>query len=313
MRAVMEAYETSCAEDAERLCMAVGSVDDLRREGKPVIDFDSCPKLKSVPDAHRLRRWVEGRDLMTGQPVLLPYELVGVDSRQESPWDRQAFVMTSAGTAAHPDPHIALRSALLEAIENDAMAHVEALPRAFRSLRQVAPPPAGPLADLVHHLTRNHAAPTFLDATTEVGMPVALCLLADRTDGLGRTRARPFGGSACRPVWEQAAMAALLEAVQSRATDIAGARDDIRQEDFARAEPGPTHRPVTPPPPAAPWRTAQQISRRLAEWAGRAPVVVELAPPDGPSCPTVLVPGFSVAGGRLNAAARRRLLAAALP
>jgi ribosomal protein S12 methylthiotransferase accessory factor len=43
-----------------------------------------------------------------------------------------------------------------------------------------------------------------------------------------------FCGSACRSTLEDAALAALLEAVQSRLTFISGARDDLNAEEYRR-------------------------------------------------------------------------------
>jgi ribosomal protein S12 methylthiotransferase accessory factor len=64
------------------------------------------------------------------------------------------------------------------------------------------------------------------ETTTDVGLPAFRCTLAERSLDPLRPRA-PTTGAGCHPAREVALLRALTEAVQVRATLIAGARDDM--------------------------------------------------------------------------------------
>jgi ribosomal protein S12 methylthiotransferase accessory factor len=171
------------------------------------------------------------------------------------------------------------------------------------------------LADLVDRTRRARLEPTFLDVTSDLDLPVAICIL--REVDVGNSRVRPFGGSACRPRIKDAMLAALLEAIQSRGTDIAGARDDIRHADY-EVRMGPTPElggpavavPVhTPLAEATPTGLATHLESR-----GIGPVAVfDLGlPGSGISCVAVAVTGLESgdpdAIGRIGPRTRRRLV-----
>lgn len=173
---------------------------------------------------------------------------------------------------------------------------------------------AGTLAgDLAASLREKGMRPIMLDATGDLGFPVAFCLLNEAPDPAGRVPVRTFAGSACRQTWQEASLAALLEAVQSRLTTIAGARDDIRTTDFARRRTAaaPARREAGPPPDGP--RTApDSIAEALLRKGMGLPIMFDLAPRGSPACVSVLVPGLCVRGGRSTARMRRRMMVDAL-
>ena len=148
---------------------------------------------------------------------------------------------TSNGMGAHPARGLALLHALLEAIERDQLAR--ALPDGFteRALarRLLDPASLEAAAPRAAALARRLAARGFevhlLDCapdgagTGDLGLPVAAALLVDEEGGPVPVAA----GYACRPTQELALEAALLEAAQSRATEIHGAREDVLHGDRA--------------------------------------------------------------------------------
>ena len=69
------------------------------------------------------------------------------------------------------------------------------------------------------------------DATSDLGLPVVVCLIVGRDAG----DADPEFGAGCHPRPEIAALRAILEALQARLTFIAGSRDDMGGELY---EPG---------------------------------------------------------------------------
>ena len=145
----------------------------LARRGVDTVPFDRMGKVRQRPDPDRPRCWLEGREMGSGRAVLTPYELVGVDHRPRAGWDRTAFAMTSAGTAAHLDRLKAVASALLEAVEHDALAQAMAAPVAWWALPEVGPDPSGPCAALAGRVgvgrTTLYRA---LARETERGVPV---------------------------------------------------------------------------------------------------------------------------------------------
>ena len=76
-------------------------------------------------------------------------------------------------------------------------------------------------------------APLFFDLTGKVPLPVAGCFVPRDVAGDKGPGTRYSAGFACRFDANEAALAALLEAVQSRLTHISGARDDIDLPDYA--------------------------------------------------------------------------------
>jgi ribosomal protein S12 methylthiotransferase accessory factor len=142
---------------------------------------------------------------------------------------------------AHPRWEGAALHALLEAIERDQLAR--ALPEAFtarevrarlvdrRSLGEVAPRAAA----LAARIEARGFGVFFLDASApgrrRIALPTFAALLFDVQGGPLPLAA----GYACRLAPGEALRAALLEAAQSRATDVHGARDDVRPMDLGEA------------------------------------------------------------------------------
>jgi ribosomal protein S12 methylthiotransferase accessory factor len=240
--AVMEAAETAVAEAAETIVSFYGSYAELARSGAecmPLADVCACRYQAFNPD--RERAWVEGRSWRTGKTVFAPYELVGLDMRTDAPWDRETFRISSIGLAAAFDYETARLNALLEVVENDAVAPFEefGLARGAYSPTQADRNRDDGLGTALRLLDTAGVEPVFLDLTPAHGVPVAGCFVprpASAAEGPGLAYSAGF---ACRPEPDRALLAALLEAVQSRLAHIAGSRDDIEDADY---------RPVSKPP-----------------------------------------------------------------
>src|SRR3990172_7001998 len=147
---------------------------------------------------------------------------------------------TSNGMGAHPSWASALLHALLEAVERDQLAR--ALPVgwtegeiAARMLSAAAVRGAAPrVASLAERVERRGFDVHLFDLAPEddMGLPVAGALLFDRQRGPVPLTA----GYACRLGRASALEAALLEAAQSRLTDIHGAREDVASGDGTGVE-----------------------------------------------------------------------------
>jgi ribosomal protein S12 methylthiotransferase accessory factor len=228
--AIMESIEGASAERSELLTDVTASIAELEQAGEPLLPFDAiyaCEPAHLDPD--RVRAWRRGRSLFTGGPVLAPLELVGLDIRVESGFDHRAMRVSSVGLAAHVDRDAALLHGLLEVIENDATAVLDTFPKAITRFSPVDPESAT-RADLRHWLARLAAegvAVHLRDISTDVALP-CIAAVVSMPGAPGRYAA----GYACRFDAEAAALAALMEAIQSRLTQISGARDDMEEESY---------------------------------------------------------------------------------
>ncbi len=197
---------------------------------------------------------------------------------------------TSNGMGAHPSRDAALLHALCEAVERDQLAR--ALPDGFtprelrarrvdpRTLATAAPRSARRAALLE---ARGFALHLFA-LSAGLPLPVAGALLLDRRGGPVALTA----GYGCAPDRDGALLSAILEAAQSRLTDIHGAREDVahRGDGDARAVErscagGRAGASAADLPELRVDGAAAAVRRvgALLAAAGHAPAVVELAPP----------------------------------
>ena len=225
--AIMEAVEGFAAERTKPLVDRFGSLLEMKRRDAPTIPLARMHRVNTAClDMHRERAWVSGISLRDGRTVFAPYELVGLDMRSDMPWDHATFRMGSVGLAAGIDVEHAALHALLEIVENDASAPVEffgpqrtyARPLHYRAGESVA------LDTAVGMLANADVPVHFVWLPGAVDLPVVGAYVGWRAPP---ARPRWCSGFACRSDPLDAALAALLEAVQARLTNIAGARDDI--------------------------------------------------------------------------------------
>lgn len=229
--AIMESIEGASAERSEILADLAGSISQLERQGAPLLPFEdvfSCEP--SELSRRRERQWRRGTSLFTGEEVLAPLELVGLDLRSGSGLDHRSMRIHSVGLGAHFSRDAALLHGLLEVIENDANAVLETYPAAIMRFPPIDAASAT-RPDLVHWLSRLRAegiAVHLRDISTDIALPVVTAAIS-MPEGGGHYAT----GSACRFDPEAAALAALMEAIQSRLTYISGARDDMYEENYA--------------------------------------------------------------------------------
>ncbi len=276
--------------------------------------------------------WRAGTDLATGAPVLVPAHAVHVPPADGPPLGPGLLRWTSNGMGAARDRTAAILHALLEVIERDRVAR--ALPNGFTAralsrrlldptkLARAAPATAAlasrieergfkvflldltdpspsarfPLPVLPRARARARARARLGDRS-RLGLPTAAALLLDS----------PFGpvplaaGYACRLSRDAALRAALLEAAQSRATEIHGAREDVLVGDRHAAaalralleRTRPLRDPGRMPDlrPTSGSAGVRAVLRRLRSVGLRA-CVVDLDGPPGIAVVKVLVPGL---------------------
>ena len=176
--------------------------------------------------------WCEGRELFTGEPLWLPAQAVHCLPAGSAPLGPALLRWTTNGMAAHPERWAALLHALLEVAERDQLARV--LPRGWTGpevkARLLEPPSVKAVAPRTARWAQALEERGFgvfcfdlVPARKSLELPLAGVLLFEQEGGPVPLAA----GYACRLGREEALLAALLEAAQSRLTDIHGAREDV--------------------------------------------------------------------------------------
>ncbi len=160
--------------------------------------------------------WVEARELFSEETVHVPAQAVHCPPPGSAQLGPAVVRWSTNGMGAHRTRALALRHALHEAAERDQLARALPggwTPRAMRErkLREVR---------VIGEGLEAH----FFDLGGNLGLPVAAALLIDREDGPVPIAA----GYACG---DDALERALLEAAESRLTDVHGAREDVSPMD----------------------------------------------------------------------------------
>jgi YcaO-like protein with predicted kinase domain len=176
--------------------------------------------------------WIEARDLISGAEVLVPAQAVHCPPPGSASLGPAPFRWSSNGMGAHPRRPQALLHAVLEAAERDRLA--VALPEGWNPAairtRKIAPGtlPARVLA-ICERLGAHGLEAHCFDLSG--ALPVAAAILIDLEEGPVPATA----GYACAMRPGDALLAALLEAAQSRLTDVHGAREDVTRPDRTAA------------------------------------------------------------------------------
>jgi ribosomal protein S12 methylthiotransferase accessory factor len=220
--ALSEAAEMWAAERVPQEELVYGARKDLRNAWS-ASDLGSAgaliaPRLWS--DETRIA-WRRAREMISGAEVLVPAQAVHCPP-QGAPALGPALIRWSTnGMGAHPSRRAAVRHALLEALERDQLAR--SLPRGWTASevreRMIAPVTLPrPVRSLVTRFARSGLRAYLFDLSGTV--PLAAAILVD--EGPVPVTA----GYACGSL-----LGALLEAAQSRLTDIHGAREDVAAGD----------------------------------------------------------------------------------
>jgi ribosomal protein S12 methylthiotransferase accessory factor len=146
------------------------------------------------------------------------------------------FVQGSNGLASGNERTEAILHGLCEVIERDATT-LWMLDSATRQSRRIelATIEDPECRSLLSIYERAEVDVAVWDATSDVGIPVFLCTILDRTRNPLRTM-YPAHGMGCHPAREVALSRALTEAAQSRLVMIAGSRDDTGRWKYERQQ-----------------------------------------------------------------------------
>ncbi|MCX5741105.1 MAG: YcaO-like family protein [Proteobacteria bacterium] len=227
--ALMESLETYSAEHLA-LPTIRGSYRALARR-RDVVDVRRLPRAtRRRLDLDATWTWVEGRDLATGAPILVPRDSVTLDMTfTRAP----VFDLSSNGLASGNVFTEAVVHGLGEVIERDAEA---AWRRGGGDRRIVLDTIASPIVrELIDRIVATGARVFVWDLTGAIAVPVIGCAIMEDPREPAWRALGVYQGFGAHLDPEASIARAITEAAQTRVTYIAGGRDDFFPSDYARA------------------------------------------------------------------------------
>ncbi len=229
---LMESVEGYHAETIT-LPLKLASYEELRYTHR-VVDVTRLPLIRETRFHFNKRiLWIEGQDLIGGESVWVPYEMVHTDYTLPPITGESCFPLTSNGLASGNHQLEAVAHGINEVVERDATTLWGFLPTEAQRATRIDPATVDdPSCRLVlDQLARAEIDALIWDITSDVGLPSFQCLIFQQGDQ--RLRGL-YGmlGMGTHTNREIALLRALTEAVQSRLTLIAGSRDDIGREHY---------------------------------------------------------------------------------
>lgn len=224
---LMEAIENFHAERI-RAPLVLATWEEMCERGA-IIDISRLPRAAGGafdPKARIL--WMQGHEALARRAVWLPFELVHTDYTMPLPAMSAAFLMSDSGIASGNHPLEATSHAICELVERDAITlffHASEENQAVRRIDLASVEDASCRSTL-ECFERAGVRAAVWEATSDIGIPVFVCTIADEAPSPWRPLL-PATGTGCHPCREIALSRALTEAAQTRLTIIAGSRDDI--------------------------------------------------------------------------------------
>jgi YcaO-like protein with predicted kinase domain len=223
---VMESIETYCAENIVRPVL-FASAREVARQNQIVDSERLCRVLGSSLSPDTRIMWIEGRDLVSSEPRMLPFELVHADFTVPRPPGSGYFFLSTNGLASGNSMQEAILHGTCEVIERDA-ATLFSLDGQLLEARRLDLDSIndGDCRATLTKLVNAGLAVAVWDVTTDIAVAAFQCQIMERTAGHHGV-AIPAEGHGCHPNRAAALVRALTEAAQARVTAISGARDDI--------------------------------------------------------------------------------------
>ncbi|MEP3275038.1 MAG: YcaO-like family protein [Stappiaceae bacterium] len=233
--AVLEAVETASAETVPWKNLSHGSAREIFGENSNV-DFSHHlhPDIEKASWLDEILTWSTGISLTTGAEHLIPSALVHTDFIPSSPHAKHPFRRSTTGLGAGPTLFHAILHSMQEIIERKATGDAE-MTHGFFERKRFDPIPHS--SEMTKQLLKTLNTLSILSG-------VYLCPSASKTysvwaqllDGTDSPLGLPLpaDGFACRSTIQSAIHAALMEAVQTRASVIAASRDDLTRTFYPR-------------------------------------------------------------------------------
>lgn len=228
--ALMESIELWHAENVS-LDTVMASYSSLSGRAR-VVDVTALPRPKGVElDLDAEIAWVQGRDLVTDEPIWVPFEIICQDHLAPIP-GRSMFLQSSNGLASGNELLEAITHGLCELVERDATClwNLDGDSRRTKALQLDPSTIADPSCqELLERVAEANATMAMWDLTSDLGIPTYGCLVLDNERWRAKTLTHGYG---CHPSPRIALARAMTEAAQCRLTEIAGSRDDIPLEQY---------------------------------------------------------------------------------
>ncbi|MGW8955572.1 YcaO-like family protein [Streptomyces sp. NPDC055709] len=218
--AAMESYESWAAEQPLPVTVSAG-IAELASQ----LTYDPlllAPSADRTPQRGTRLVWCPAEDLTGDCTTWLPSDAVIVDLRVRPEWAPDTFVtVTSNGLAGGNTVTEATLHALLEIIERHDLARVDAAGGIWAGATPIRPGQFGAAATVLRHCAAAGAVVEAADCTGPWGVPTFAARLWSPSVPSW------FSGFGTHPDADVALSRAITEAVQSRLTAVAGARDDL--------------------------------------------------------------------------------------
>jgi ribosomal protein S12 methylthiotransferase accessory factor len=230
---LMEAAELYHAETIT-LPLRLAAYEELRYQ-YDVIEPDDLPR--GVDSRfHSLLRvlWCEGRDLLSGATLLVPYELVHTDYTMPLPDGHGCFAASSNGLASGNTLIEAISQGICEVIERHATEQWKCgreLEEDRLDLTSVHDPISW---EIIEKFESAGLLVAVWDITTDIRIAAFACLIIPKNESAWHCAAA--AGYGCHPARQIALLRALTEAAQTRLTVISGLRDDFRGDTYEQLQ-----------------------------------------------------------------------------
>ncbi len=236
--AAMEAAETAIAEVPPKGLVKL-SISEARDRSYRAVDIHRVARCHP----HRLNQedkmsWVEAVNLISGDRLLIPWSLVGLDHRLNPPDFNNAFYVTSDGLASGNNRDEAVFHGICELIERDALASWQfaGSDEIKRSQLTITGDEDPRLPVILEALSASNTSLRVYEMRTDTGIPCVMAILdATRQQGTAAASAT-CGGCGCHPSYGHAIVKAITEAAQARLALVAGARDDFCAKHYEPAD-----------------------------------------------------------------------------
>jgi ribosomal protein S12 methylthiotransferase accessory factor len=230
--ALLEAVESHAAETFRGHGVRCPFTALHRRSRAPVI-ADFAASRATPPCADAPLHWVEAERVTGRDPLWVPFDCVSLDLTDNVP---SLFDRASNGVATGATRDEARLAAIHELLERDSVTEWLTSDLADRMASTVRPRsvPFPWFHELRNRIEQAGARMRCFHVPSVTDTPVFACEIND-----SRKDARPFravNGRGAHPRPEIALFKAVAEAVQGRATYIAGARDDLYPQVYAETE-----------------------------------------------------------------------------
>jgi YcaO-like protein with predicted kinase domain len=208
--------------------MHLCTYEELRYQ-RNVVAIDELPRGAGSRFHPNLRLpWCEGSDLLSGESVFVPYEMVHTDYTTPLPDGHGCFIASSNGLASGNRLIEAISQGICEVIERDAttlwkLRGEEKLNHNPVDLESVDDPIC---QNILGKFERAGLYVAVWDITSDIAIAAFACFIVPRDEG-AMWHCMVSTGYGCHPARNVALVRALTEAAQSRLTVISGARDDF--------------------------------------------------------------------------------------